>query len=293
MKFSGHDSFICKQLWLKKGFDFVQQGKDFNDPLAVITLGVGKNMVNSINYWLKSFGIIEDKIPTELGRYLLDSETGKDQYLETIGSLWLLHYNLLKTNSASIYNLVFNHFRVNRPMFTKEQLADFIQTTLKSKGLTNTNLNTINADIAVFLRTYLGAKIKTKGSDIEDEFSNLLTDLNLLDTYQSENAIGDMVDWYVIESSTRIDLPWQVVLYAIIDNGSFSKSISFRDLLTSINSPGVLFALNEEGLYDKVEQMVGAYNKQIVYTETAGVRELQFTGKSLKKQDVLDEYFNI
>ena len=39
--FSGHESFPCKTLWLKKGYDFVVQGKNFNNPDAVIDLGVG------------------------------------------------------------------------------------------------------------------------------------------------------------------------------------------------------------------------------------------------------------
>ena len=30
--FSGHESFPCKSLWLKKGYDFVVEGKDFNKP---------------------------------------------------------------------------------------------------------------------------------------------------------------------------------------------------------------------------------------------------------------------
>ena len=34
--FSGHESFPCKTLWLKKGYDFVVQGKDFNNPNSVI-----------------------------------------------------------------------------------------------------------------------------------------------------------------------------------------------------------------------------------------------------------------
>lgn len=46
--FSGHDSFQCRQLWLKKGYDYVQEGKNFNDEDAVVKLGVGKNMVSSI-----------------------------------------------------------------------------------------------------------------------------------------------------------------------------------------------------------------------------------------------------
>jgi len=44
--FSGHDSFQCRQLWLKKGYDYLQSNKSFNDEDAVVKLGVGKNMVN-------------------------------------------------------------------------------------------------------------------------------------------------------------------------------------------------------------------------------------------------------
>ncbi len=54
--FSGHESFPCKTLWLKKRYDFVVQGMDFNKPEAVVHLGVGKNMVASIRFWLKAFG---------------------------------------------------------------------------------------------------------------------------------------------------------------------------------------------------------------------------------------------
>ena len=36
--FSGHESFPCKSLWLKKGYDFVANKNDFNSPDAIITL---------------------------------------------------------------------------------------------------------------------------------------------------------------------------------------------------------------------------------------------------------------
>jgi hypothetical protein len=60
LQFSGHDSFQCRQLWLKKGYDFVKEGFDFNDEYSVVQLGVGKNMVSSIRFWLKAFNIIDN-----------------------------------------------------------------------------------------------------------------------------------------------------------------------------------------------------------------------------------------
>ena len=42
LSFSGHDSFQCRSLWLKKGYDFVTTGYSFIDEDAVVELGVGK-----------------------------------------------------------------------------------------------------------------------------------------------------------------------------------------------------------------------------------------------------------
>src|SRR5688572_834026 len=96
--FSGHESFICKQFWLKKGYDFIQEGKKFTDESAVVDLGVGKNMVTSIRYWLRSFGIIDETDQVQdLGNYLF-SPRGKDPFLEDIGTTWLLQYFLVSTN---------------------------------------------------------------------------------------------------------------------------------------------------------------------------------------------------
>ena len=76
----------------------------------------------------------------------------------------------------------------------------------------------------------------------------------------------------------------------ILENNAYGKSIPFRDLLTSFNAPGNVFALNEDGLYSKIDSITNHYRKEIIYTETAGVRELQFKIKP-DKWSVLNEYY--
>lgn len=289
LQFSGHESFICKHFWLKKGYDFISNGGNFSDDSAVVDLGVGKNMVASISFWLKAFGIIDlSNNPTELGQYLFHSETGKDAFIESIGTVWLLQYSLVKTNKASLYSLFYNEFRRERHEFTKDQLSRFI---LK-KGEENNKLNpaTINNDIAVFLRSYLVANNQNVKTDVEDEFSNLLTDLEFLTRYHVENSDGRHTEWYRLQNNIRPELPYQIVLYTILDNSSYSKSIPFRELLIGHNSPGAAFALNEDGLYQKIEE-IKRNIKGITYTETAGVRELQIKG-NLNKEEVLNGYYN-
>src|SRR6185295_2216490 len=126
LTFSGHDSFVCKQYWLKKGIDFLAEENKFSDDSAVVELGVGKNMVTAIRYWLRSFGLLdENERPNEMAEYLF-GEDGRDPFLEDFGSIWLLHYLLVKTNRASIFNLVFNHFRKDKPEFSREQLKKYL-----------------------------------------------------------------------------------------------------------------------------------------------------------------------
>lgn len=53
--FSGHESFPCKSMWLKKGYDYLVDYNKFTDLGAVVKLGVGKNMVQSIGWGIWSF----------------------------------------------------------------------------------------------------------------------------------------------------------------------------------------------------------------------------------------------
>lgn len=46
--FSGHESFPCKSLWLKKGYDFVVARNDFNRPEAVVSNLGAKGQVPAI-----------------------------------------------------------------------------------------------------------------------------------------------------------------------------------------------------------------------------------------------------
>ena len=91
--FSGHESFQCRQLWLKKGYDFVNKKKSFNNDDAVVELGVGKNMVSSIRFWMKAFNLLTttDEL-TDFAHKLL-ADDGYDPYMEDEGTLWLFGHS--------------------------------------------------------------------------------------------------------------------------------------------------------------------------------------------------------
>lgn len=290
LHFSGHESFACKQFWLKKGFDFSMAMNSYNDETAVVELGVGKNMVNSIRYWSKAFNIInENDIVTEFGTKIF-SENGLDPYLEDNGTIWLLHYNLIKKNKASIYSLLFNEFRKERVDFTKEQFHSFLKRKCnENESDVKYNENTINSDINVLLKNYSRPDSKLR-LEIEDTFSNMFLDLDLITNYKKRNIDDHLIDWYRIEGSNREELPIEIVLYTILDNFKEETSISFRQLLVGNNSPGNVFALTAEGLHNKIQKIVNKYS-DLVYSETAGNQVLQIKG-NINKWDILNEYYS-
>ena len=125
---TGHDTFQCRSLWLKKGYDFIKSKRSFKDFDAVVHLGVGKNMVNSIQHWMKSYGLLDkSNTITEFSKKIFRERGGLDSFIESLATIWLLHYSLIKTNRSSLYNIFFNDFRKGRTDFTKEQLLSFMK----------------------------------------------------------------------------------------------------------------------------------------------------------------------
>lgn len=280
--FSGHDSFQCRQLWLKKGYDYVQKGKNFNDEDAVVQLGVGKNMVSSIRFWLKAFNIIDKKdMPTEFGKRLFADETGYDPFLEDEASLWLLHFQLVKNSYASIYHIIFNEFRKEKLFFNKETFVNFIKRLGESNIELIFNENTVAKDFIVFTNLY---KSGSDNKDIEDSFAGILSELDILKT----TGKGKEEQFY-IDNNERDNLSEAVLLYAILDNQSYGSSISLNSLEFDINSPGSIFALNRSGLMNKISEIVNEY-QDITFTDQAGIKELQFKNKP-DPYTILDNYY--
>lgn len=289
--FSGHDSFQCRQLWLKKGYDYVVEKKSFNDEDAVIKLGVGKNMVSSIRFWLKAFNIIDTKDePTEFGKRLFDDKFGYDPFLEDEASLWLLHYNLIKNRYATIYYLIFNELRKEKLFFNKETFINYVKRLEEDNLGLNFNENTLAKDFTVFTNIY---KSDSESSDIEDSFAGILSELGLLKTVytviKDENGKQKKKEDFFIENTERDTLPEVVVLFSILDNPQYGNSISLNSLEFEINSPGSVFALNRSGLMNKISDIVDRF-KNITFTDQSGIKELQFKSKD-DPFTVLDQYY--
>ncbi|TSE04047.1 DUF4007 family protein [Aquimarina algiphila] len=284
LRFTGHETFHCRHFWLKKGFDFTIQNNTISDQDAVVKLGVGKNMVASIDFWLKAFYIKnEQDETTSFSQFIFNDVDGLDPFLEYEGTLWLLHYQLLKTEMASIYPLVFKDFRKQKinSQFTSQQLLKYLQKEERRRSGSNTSENSLKTDIKVFLRTYF--LDKRGGKDLEDDLSSIFIDLNLIDKIDNGSSEG----LYQLKVTEREEIPVEIFLYAILDTFKGEVSIPFDAIQEKI---GDIFACNAEGLELKIAEICDRY-KFAVYKEDGGRKQLQIKGEQ-NKLNILENYYN-
>jgi len=278
--FSGHETFQCRNLWLKKGYDFVNNKKSFNDDDAVVELGVGKNMVSSIRFWMKAFNILtsNDEL-TELAHKLL-ADDGYDPYMEDEGTLWLLHYHLVKKGFASSYSIVFNELRREKIEFTKDNFISYVKRKSETEKSFTVNEKTLLEDFSVLTKMYLRAEPNGK----DDSFFGLLTELDLIKCFNKGRE-----EFYIIENSERAEIPDEIILYAILENENFDLSISLNTIEQNHNSVGTVFAINKPALQSKIESLTTKF-PNIVFNDSAGIKEIQFKVKPTE-YSILDKYY--
>lgn len=287
--FSGHQTFPFRYGWLTKAVDSAAQDASvFRRDDALVTLGVGKNMVESIRHWSLATQLLRD---SDRGRVFELSEwadllfgNGYDYFLEDPASLWLVHW-LLVTNplKAGTWHLAFNHFQY--PEFRKETLVSFVLNYAARHQL-KVNERTIERDVDCFVRTYTPSRVRSH-KVLEDTFSCPLVELGILQL-QPDDAT------YQFSIGPKSTLPAEVVAVALdrffdIAGGS-RKTLSLQECLYHPESPGQVFKLDYVSLVEYVEQLQVLTHGAIAADETAGLQQLYRRG-AVHSQDLLEGYY--
>jgi hypothetical protein len=81
IRFSGHETFACRYAWLPKALQAIESNSIVfsNEDQAMVELGVGKNMVRAIRFWVEASGMARSAAKggleaTELGRKIFGNK---------------------------------------------------------------------------------------------------------------------------------------------------------------------------------------------------------------------------
>jgi hypothetical protein len=274
LTFSGHETFILRSNWLKKAYDLLRTDPElFYREDAFVSLGVGKNMAQSIRHWGRVCNVFQAEQrgfhrATWLGEALFDDETGWDPFLVTVTSRWLLHYQLVsRPEAAFTWYYTFNVMR--RGEFTATQLAGQICDLTTELGGKSPSLATINRDIDCFLRCYLRPNSAQLAIAAEDTLHCPLHELDLIQQVPGQPS-------YRLVSAPRVDLADALVAYAALQQARAlgRSTVAFNELAYGERSPGRIFRIDEDALLARLLRMETVTGGQAVYAESGGIRQL-------------------
>ncbi len=274
MTFGRHETFALRYGWLSKGFQaVVKNRKIFESDDATVALGVGKNMVAAIKYWLKACQMIDPGTgkPTDLGRHLL-SKRGFDPYLEDEATIWLLHW-LLATNAelATSWFWFFNRF--HKPEFTGQQLTtaliDYVNDRVHDRK--KPSPNTLKNDALLLPRMYAQSRGNTR-TPVEDALDSPFALLKLV----SQSAGGRS---YQSIPQAHPQLPLGILGFAVCQmfTAKGIATLPIEDLMYSRDefpAPGSVFSLTENGLVTKLERLIDFIPGVFEMRDTAGQHQL-------------------
>lgn len=286
--FSRHESFVLRFGWLTKGFRAFDENQNiFTQKDAVVTLGVGKNMVNSIRHWLRAAKLIvwesDIKEVTPLGKAIFSDVGGWDPFLEDEATIWLIHW-LIATNPehATAWYWFFNHF--HKPEFTSEEVSSALSDFINEKIESPIALSSIKQDTAVLLRSYVQSKNSNKAA-YEDVLDSPLSLLRLITHIPSTKS-------YRSKLESREKLPIGIFGYAICDylKTLNASRIPIEDLIYCKEgsiAPGLVFRLTENSLLAKLEQLIYFFPGLFAINQTAGIHQF-FVLNGLDNLDPFD-----
>ncbi|MEI6414964.1 MAG: DUF4007 family protein [Pseudomonadota bacterium] len=286
--FGRHETFPLRYGWLTKGFEAVKAKPDlFSQPeQAMVTLGVGRNMVNAIHYWLLAVGVVDFDAgmgrPTELGETLLGDKG--DTYLEDDATLWIIHW-LLASNAewaTGVYWL-FNRFAMPR-FQDQEVLRGLDEFASQELNKARCSASTLKSEVSTLLRMY--APEVRQG---DESLDSPLAPLQLIEPegggrYHSPRIVRPFFPPVALHFalSQRFEaeprqatLPVRAVLYG---DGDWAAA-------------GAVFRLSEEGLMAILAKVMECYPDCYELRDTAGVHQIYRGRGTVKSLDILRVHY--
>jgi hypothetical protein len=286
MKFRAHETFFIRKGWISKGMKNVA-----NDPSVFMgangnpmdILGIGANMVKSLRYWLQAVKVTAEPLAgrkeqtfTELGRLIFNNDT----YVEEMGTLCLLHYQLATNQeNATAWYYFFNEFKLNE--FTRDDFVMHITNYIRMKG-EEVSKNSLEDDYNCIINTYV-PRMKSNPEKVQPE-SNIdcpLGELGLIDIASKKEKIYR-------KSSPQKDALHPLILLAVIVDQANGDEIKISSIQNDACNAGRVFNLDIISLTSllyKIELM--GYVKVI---RTAGLDIVKLQ-REITFEECVSEYY--
>ncbi|MBI3346979.1 MAG: DUF4007 family protein [Burkholderiales bacterium] len=284
-RYSGHESFVCRYGWLPKVYRAISSDPGLlrDEERAIQVLGIGRNMVKSLSFWSEAAGVLRvadegGHEPGEVGRLLFGGDAPWDTYLESLESLWLIHWYLCVKGGAAAWREVFADGKLIR--FEKRQLVEALAR--RSEGAARPLAQTtLEQHASIFIQSYYQEE-----RGIDDTSWSPLQDLRLLRVSKSDDgrAVFDTSARAPVGLSCRV---FGIAVVEFVTSMPSGKSADLQLLLHGVGSPGAVFRLDESQLRLFVDLLCETWPDAIRFVDTADTQSIVVDASKLNAQYML------
>lgn len=275
LRLQGHEKFPIREGWINKGLITIPKMPDaFLRKDAPDIFGIGSNMVKSLRYWMRVFGLTNDNgsVLSKLGEVIAEH----DPYLEDTFTLWLLHSSIAKNRSdATTWYMYFNH--CDAEDLDKEQIGSILYREISkyASGQSFSEKSLYN-DVDVLLNMY---SKKKDTSDPEDKSISPFSQLGLV-----KNVGGR----YSKCHPDRRIFNEMIVLYELAIMLEEKESVSIENALYGVNGLMKVYNLSSVMSNELLDRLDTA--GYIRVDRTAGL-DMIYPVDRLKSLEVVEKYY--
>lgn len=283
-RFSGHETFPCRYSWLPKAYVALKANPRIfaDEDGAMISLGVGKNMVRAIRFWAQAAGLAE---LAKDGSYRISSfgravfaEDGFDPFLEDVRTLWLIHWRLATNVEEPLFAWDYLLSRWQHPEITRGAVLRVFQQEAERLARKLSRV-TQEQHFDTFLHTYVPTRSR-KGDIQEDNLDCPLVEIELIQKIgerRVDNA-GRREPIYAFRREAKEDITPELFAYCVDDfwrkRRGAEQTLTFRDLSVAHGSPGQVFKLPESDIRERLQALETDSRRAFRYRESASVQQV-------------------
>jgi hypothetical protein len=278
-RFSGHESFPCRYAWLPKAFQAIGDDPEvFSDEEeAMVTLGVGKNMVRSIRFWMQVSGIARARERggydrSEFGKILL-KRGGTDPYLEDRRTLWLIHWQMATQVSEPLFAWDFLLNGWLGSAFSRTEVLEGFRTQ-SAKLERKLSPVTLSQHFDTFLHTYVPTQGK-KSAVQEDTLDCPLVELELIQRVgeRSLEGLDSRESLYAFNRDRKEEITGRLFAFCLDDFWKKclpgESTLQLSDVANARYSPGRIFRLSEWDVRERLENIEEDSDGAFQFVESA------------------------
>jgi hypothetical protein len=295
LTFAKHQTFYIRDGWLYKGMRAIQMDASiFTQESAPQTLGLGKNMVQSLRYWIVATQLATETL-TKQGNVQHLTRFGElvfeyDPYQELDGTLWLIHYHLVTNrDKATAWYWFFNHFAPN--IFTRQEFIARLAQWVNTQGEDVKSEQSFTRDCDCLALTYLS---RSQDRSPEDSLISPLANLGLLSEVEHQDDEDKRVrslKFNLIRSNSIHPL---VFLYILLKQQELerpsARQLSLIDALREPKNAGRVLNIGMQTLEEILLKLEESYPDFVIrLTRTGGLDQL--TLPNISADEVLQIFY--